>query len=387
MTTRYPYALLGLLTLIAMYVTRQASTTPQGFTLQRQTKADARDDGCTQTTTLAPAAAATLGNDENKQNNSGNDNNLISLPGEKADHSVFLVSVDSNPWQINASSFDETGFGDVRFQFPKACSDIVKWITQSSPQEKEISVLFAETFRDAVNTSSAAKERQQQQPDGSRLQRQSPRPLFVDVGSNCGFYTMLAASMGMAVHAYDLQPTCTQEVASTVVANGLRDQVRVFFAGVSDGVERLFEYSSFESGCYGAFPARKQNKISPASQVRVPLTSIDERYDEATPISMLKVDTEGNEVKVLQGAMRNFEKRNIAKATVEFTPLFWHDDSQGSKKQAAVDALCKIQGYDYNISWNMHKQKFSDCGAIHTFFEGKWGFPLSRDLLFERSGL
>ena len=284
---------------------------------------------------------------------------MISLPGEKADHSVFLVSVDSNPWQINASSFDETGFGDVRFQFPKACSDIVKWITQSSPQEKEISVLFTETFRDAVNASSAAKERQQ-------------RPLFVDVGSNCGFYTMLAASMGMAVHAYDLQPTCTQEVASTVVANGLRDQVRVFFAGVSDGVERLFECSSFESGCYRAFPARKQNKISPASQIRVPLTSIDERHDEATPISMLKVDTEGNEVKVLQGAMRNFEKRNIAKATVEFTPLFWHDDSQGSKKQAAVDALCKIQGYDYNISWNMHKQKFSET-AVPPFI------PFSRE--------
>jgi len=300
--------------------------------------------------------------------------NLITLPGMAASHATFLVTVSSDGHKIVPEDYEDVSGFD--FQFPKACADIKQWITKSSNQEQAITQLFRETFAQAVADAAAN--------NAANAMMIPTRPLFLDVGSNCGFFTLMAAKAGMEVHAYDLQPTCTQHVASSATINQLQDRVQVFWAGMSDGVERAFEFSSFDSGCYGAFPARKQGPQG-GPEVRVTLTSIDERYSRPTttisrPIHMLKADTEGNEIKVMEGAMRTFQQHGIRKAIVEFTPHFW--ESRGFDKQSGIDALCKILGFGYTISWHLQKQELPNCDAVKTFFHGTWGPPLSRDLLF-----
>jgi hypothetical protein len=52
----------------------------------------------------------------------------------------------------------------------------------------------------------------------------------------------------------------------------------------------------------------------------VPLTSL---LAPTSEIYVLKVDTEGHELRVLQGALPFFEQRSIRHAFVEFTPELW----------------------------------------------------------------
>ena len=326
----------------------------------------------------------TNNNNQNQNQNSKSDDFLISLPGEKAPHATFFATVESNPTHLNIEQdFEITGYEDIQFQFPKACDSIKKWVTQVSASEVANSKLFRDTFQAAI-----AKVAQQASTSSGQIPQ---RPLFLDIGSNCGFFTQLAAKMGMAVHAYDLQPACVQHVAESNAANGFPShQVQVYLAGVSDGVEKFFDHSSFATGCFGAFPARSSgvNLNDPnVIKRKTPLTSIDERYpprqsmDQPPQIAMLKADTEGNEIKVMQGAMNNFRTKNIQRAIMEFTPMFW--ETRGYKKEDAIQALCQIQGFGYNISWHYKGVQLPDCSAIRSFIDGGWSGELSKDILMD----
>ena len=301
---------------------------------------------------------------------------VIHLPGKPAPHAMFLPVVSANnpspdlfddvPIDLGTPKQDGTRTAQA-FYFPKACHEIKRWVMELSPQEIKITQLFQQSFTSAMtNTTSSLDD----------------RPLFVDVGSNCGFYSLLAAAHGLQVEAYDLQPTCVQHVATSAAHHGWQNRIHVHLTGLSDGIERWFDGSTFATGCFGAFPARPGplDDSQSIERVSVPLTSIDERYNRHHPVHFLKADTEGNEIKVMQGAMQSFEHHVIQNAIIEFTPSFW--TSRGYQKQDALDALCQILRFGYQISWHLEEVYFQDCDAIVAFFDSPWKL-LSQDLLFQ----
>ena len=300
---------------------------------------------------------------------------LIHLPGKPAPHAMFLAAVsahhpspdlfDETPIDLGTTNPDGTRTAEP-FYFPKACHEIKSWVMTLSPQEIKITKLFQQSFTQAMSNSTASRD----------------RPLFVDVGSNCGFYSLMAAAHGLQVDAYDLQPTCAQHVATSVAHNRWSQRIQVYWTGMSDGNSQLFDGSTFGTGCFGAFPARPGplDEGSGLQRVSVPLTSIDQHYNVHRPIHFLKADTEGNEIKVMQGARKSFEQHIIQNAIIEFTPSFWKD--QGYQKKDAVDALCEILNFGYHISWHLEEVYLEDCEAIVAFFDNPWKL-LSQDLLFQ----
>ena len=80
------------------------------------------------------------------------------------------------------------------------------------------------------------------------------KPVVLDVGSNSGFYTMLAASLGAHVTAIDPQPQCSQFVRSAAFLSGFGDQVRVINAFAAGNASDTFANVPIRTGCWGTYP-------------------------------------------------------------------------------------------------------------------------------------
>ena len=84
--------------------------------------------------------------------------------------------------------------------------------------------------------------------------RGGPPPLVVDVGSNAGFYTLFAASLGARVVSLDAQPHCNQFVRLGALASGFGERVRVVSAFAAAEDAPVFASVPVRSGCWGTFP-------------------------------------------------------------------------------------------------------------------------------------
>jgi FkbM family methyltransferase len=72
-----------------------------------------------------------------------------------------------------------------------------------------------------------------------------------------------------------------------------------------------------------------------ASRVPVPVIRLDDAVDE--DLWLLKMDTQGNEAKVLAGATRLFERRTVAHVFTEFTPRLLRE--AGSQPRQVLEHL------------------------------------------------
>jgi FkbM family methyltransferase len=117
-----------------------------------------------------------------------------------------------------------------------------------------------------------------------------PRDLFADVGANVGSYSVLAgAAVGADVIAFEPGEAFPWLVRNLEL-NSLRTaQARRAAVGATGGEV------AFTSG------SDTMNRIDPAGAVTVPLTTLDAACRERAPI-LIKIDVEGFEVDVLEGA-------------------------------------------------------------------------------------
>ena len=85
-----------------------------------------------------------------------------------------------------------------------------------------------------------------------------PPPVVMDVGSNAGFYSLLAASMGARVVAVDPQPHCVQYLRAAAQLSGLAGRGRVLNAFAGGGGEAGGGDAPtpvpLRSGCWGTYP-------------------------------------------------------------------------------------------------------------------------------------
>ena len=104
-----------------------------------------------------------------------------------------------------------------------------------------------------------------------------PPPLVVDLGSNSGFYSMLAAASGALVTAIDPQPHCLQYVRVAAAANGWARRVRALnaFAGAAAAPPPP-RAVRVRSGCWGMFPHDKSLYAQPGEE---PHPATREEYD------------------------------------------------------------------------------------------------------------
>jgi FkbM family methyltransferase len=138
-----------------------------------------------------------------------------------------------------------------------------------------------------------------------------PGDCFYDVGAHVGFYSLLAARLvGEAGRVIALEPDADNvAVLNEVVARNNLKHVRVARTAVwdSDGEVTFERGLDAPSRMGGRVAETSSAQNSPSEMVSVPAVALDTLAAADRPPSVIKIDVEGGEKQVLQGARRVLE--------------------------------------------------------------------------------
>jgi FkbM family methyltransferase len=138
---------------------------------------------------------------------------------------------------------------------------------------------------------------------------------FKDVGANVGSYTLLAAGI-CKVNTIALEPipATMRELSDNLALNHLEKYVKTLQMGAATVPSRLLFTDSADSVL---------NRVATQSAGRGNLTSVDvlplDEILREEKITLLKIDVEGYEYPVLQGATRTLENPDLKAVIIELT--------------------------------------------------------------------
>lgn len=132
-----------------------------------------------------------------------------------------------------------------------------------------------------------------------------------DVGANVGLWTLHLASLAPTaiVTSFEPDPDNIKWLEKNISLNGLLNRVAVRPVAVSNKIGTADFFADKYSGSTGSLEQsfnfiEKHYGVS-RSVIRVPVITLDQELDHAvSPPDFLKIDVEGHELAVLQGARR-----------------------------------------------------------------------------------
>lgn len=136
--------------------------------------------------------------------------------------------------------------------------------------------------------------------------------LFVDVGANVGSYTILAcAAIGARCYAFEPVPSTYARLLENVHLNSVQDRATCLNVAVGAEAGRVACTSDSDT----------MNHVIAASEscqqvVHVDVTTLDSTLADESP-TILKIDVEGYEASVLQGAQRTLARPSLQAIIME----------------------------------------------------------------------
>ncbi len=195
------------------------------------------------------------------------------------------------------------------------------------------------------------------------LQLLGPGDVFVDVGANIGYFSLLAAAAvgeAGAVHAFEPDPENFALLQASASLNGLAGIVRARRAALSDrdGQARLF-LSEDNLGDHQVFAAGEGRRSLPISLLR----GDDALRREVRRIDLLKVDTQGAEYAVMAGLMPLLQElREPPRILIELTPLSLRQ--AGSSGRALIELLARLALPFWIVDHIEHRLAASSAGEL-----------------------
>lgn len=132
-----------------------------------------------------------------------------------------------------------------------------------------------------------------------------PGSLVIDAGANIGLMSipLLAAEPGLRVISIEPSPVNQQALERTIAGSPYADRWQLVkkALGATEG-EATFHCAA---PAWGAFDGLADTKrVGPTTEIRVAVTTLDKLWDSAgrPPVCAIKIDVEGAEAAVLQGA-------------------------------------------------------------------------------------
>jgi len=133
-----------------------------------------------------------------------------------------------------------------------------------------------------------------------------PGDVFVDVGANTGFYTVLAAkTVGSEGHVYAIEPAppTADLLRRNVALNDVADRVTVVeaAAGSESGVATL--YGRPEGHDMTSSLIRRPDEEAPATETAVPVRPVADvvEQEHRGSVRLVKIDVEGHEDEAIRG--------------------------------------------------------------------------------------
>jgi len=149
-----------------------------------------------------------------------------------------------------------------------------------------------------------------------------PGAVFVDVGANSGYFSMLAAGTSARVFAFEPNPPVFRELSDHLDRNIPDGRVRAFELALSDRADRA---SLFVTAEHSGLSTLVSDSIVAAgyfgqpSAVSVKTMTFDEwrERESVDRVDLMKIDVEGFEARVLAGMARSLRERRIARVVCE----------------------------------------------------------------------
>jgi FkbM family methyltransferase len=169
-----------------------------------------------------------------------------------------------------------------------------------------------------------------------------PGSVFVDVGANIGYFSVIAASVvgeDGAVFAFEPDPANFALFKASVELNGMDQRIHAVQAGLAatDGSGRLY-LSEDNLGDH-------QIHRADTERASIPIRLLDGGCylaDRLQRIDLLKVDTQGAEYDVMQGLMPLLRSLSATpRILIELTPLSLRQG--GASGRALVELLARLE--------------------------------------------
>jgi len=170
-----------------------------------------------------------------------------------------------------------------------------------------------------------------------------PGDLVVDVGANIGYFSLLFAHIvgpDGAVLAYEPVPALSKQLTRNLELNQIKN-VTVSNIALSDhrGAATFYVGRVSNTGASSLRPMKDSQ-----SSFDVELAPFDELVDCPTAVSLIKIDVEGAELKVLRG-MEKTLRQTQPHLLVEITDLFLRE--MGDSAEALLT-------YIYSLGYKMY---------------------------------
>ena len=170
--------------------------------------------------------------------------------------------------------------------------------------------------------------------------------VFFDIGANVGVFTIYAAKKHKNISIYSFEPEVANlaVLKENIIKNNITERVYMYGVGISDsdGLSKLHIHD-FETGA--AYNTESENHIDYSAEGKFPIiwaegiytVSIDNFCDELNLVpSVMKIDTDGNENKILDGAKNTLSNKLLRSLVIEM-PL-------GEKGEYSC-AILKLAGF------------------------------------------
>lgn len=165
--------------------------------------------------------------------------------------------------------------------------------------------------------------------------------LVLDVGASIGWFSLvLSTGARPRTYAFEPSPQTYRLLAENIALNDRRNVTPVNMAvDESSGKKTFFLYKDSNQGRHSLIKAPKH-----VSSVEVDAVALDDFMArnglEGKPIKLVKIDTEGNELKILKGAKKTLPF--VANILSEFTPAIV---SRGGEAPAEYAEILKGHGF------------------------------------------
>lgn len=152
-----------------------------------------------------------------------------------------------------------------------------------------------------------------------------PGDVFVDIGANSGYFTLLGASLvgdrGRVV-AFEPNPAVRQRLSDNVARNQFERRVTIESCALTDHcADRIQLFVPSHDGFATLVPERThaQEQVAGATAVAVRARTFDDWMASTTPvrIALMKIDVEGAETQVLSGMSSALASGQIARVILE----------------------------------------------------------------------
>ena len=179
--------------------------------------------------------------------------------------------------------------------------------------------------------------------------------VFVDVGTNIGFFSLLASrivSEEGKVFSFEPIPHCVRQLEKSISINKNIHNIKIFpFAcSAEEGSSKIYLHPGNIGGSSLSDTIGKSEASVPRQELDVRVVQMDSILGEEAHIDVIKIDVEGMEYDVLRGA-QNILKKYRPVLVVEYSPFFYEKIESGLSK-TFVDFINEHRYIFFDITEN-----------------------------------